>query len=355
MHFSTPLLALIPALSFSLAAPTLPAEELYLPDGLPNPNADQLLDIERRAHGTLPGLRLPATISTAGVANLQLMTFTAFQDVAFFSELVRNVTQNVTGYALPDDAERNYTLRSLEPILAQREIHALAANGALQHFGKNFIQPCRYQFPVSTLRQAIEFAATSASFHIGHLQDMTERFAANGDLDLIRLAAAMIGNEGQQEGWFRVFLDKYPTSTPLPTTSDVHLAFTAAQTFVVPSSCPNIHEIDLKTFMSLEIVTTPEPKTHKIQVSWTHAKIEPKEEEVLWLAYVNQLNVPAVVPLKVVSCDGQKSTAVALWPYEEYTLNGLTLAAVVNRRGPFASATAVAHSTVYGPGLIVVE
>lgn len=230
----------------------------------------------------------------------------------------------------------------------------MAANGALQHFGKNTIQPCRYQFPVSTLGEAIEFAATSTSFHIGHLQDMIERFAANGDLDLIRLAAAIIGNEGQQEGWFRVFLDKYPSDTPLPTTSDVRLGFTAAQKFVIPSSCPNLHEIDLKTFLPLEIVTAPEPKTQKIQISWTHAEVEPKEE-VLWLAYVNQLNVPAVVPLQVVACDGQKSTAVALWPYEEHSLNGLTLAAVVDRRGPFASATAVAQSAVYGPGLIVVE
>lgn len=118
MHFSTPLFALISTVSFSLAAPTQAADELFLPDGLPTPSAEQLRDIERRAHGTLPGLRLPATISAPGVANLQLMTFGAFQDVAFFNELIRNVTQNVTGYVLGDGVEREYTLRSLEPILA---------------------------------------------------------------------------------------------------------------------------------------------------------------------------------------------------------------------------------------------
>ncbi|KAL3456574.1 hypothetical protein BJX64DRAFT_281264 [Aspergillus heterothallicus] len=361
MHFSQSLVALLSAMPFSVAAPTVRhgrAEAvpypLPYPEGLPNPSPEQLQQIEKQAHGTLPGLPLPTNISAAGTTNLQLIAFNQFIEVAFFNELIYNITHAVKGYELPNDAEKEFTLRSLETILAQEKVHALTANDALRHFGRPTIQPCVYNFPVSTLQDAIILAATFTSHFIGTLQDMTARFAANNDAAMTGLIAATTANKGAQLGWYRVFLDKYPSEVPTLTTSDVNFGFTYAQSFVVPGSCPSINDIKLKTFLPLEIVTQPEPRTHKIKISWTHL-VDEKKEDLLWLAYVNQLNVPTVVPLQVISCDGRKSVAVAVFPYEEFLLNGLTIAAVVNRQGPFASAVSVAQSTVYGPGLIVVE
>ncbi|KAL2840782.1 hypothetical protein BJY01DRAFT_257263 [Aspergillus pseudoustus] len=361
MHFSPSLIALLSVVPFSLTAPTVRTDEaeaapypLPLPDGLPSLNPEQLQQIEKQAHGTLPGLPLPTNISAVGATNLQLIAFNQFIEVAFYTELLYNVTNTVKGYEFPNEVEKEFALRSLETILAQEKVHTLTANEALRHFGRPTIKPCVYSFPVTTLQDAIVLAATFTSHLIGTLQDITERFAANNDNAMTGLIAATIANKGAQSGWFRVFLDKYPSEVPTLTASDVNFGFTYAQSFVVPGSCPNINEIKLKTFSPLDIVTRPEPRTHKIKISWTHVH-DDKKEELLWLAYVNQLNVPNVVPLQIVSCDGRKSVAVAIFPYEEFLLNGLTIAAVVNRQGPFANAVSVAQSAVYGPGLIVVE
>ncbi|KAI9374134.1 hypothetical protein BJX61DRAFT_338976 [Aspergillus egyptiacus] len=354
MHFTSQLLALMAAVPFGLAAPTPGPGNLPLPDGLPNPSPEQLQKIEHRAHGSMPGLPLPANVSAPGVAGLQMMAFDGFQAVAFFNELLWNITHSIEGYAVRNAVEREFAIRSLETILAQREIHALMANDALKHFGLKPIEPCRYNFPVTKMDDAIKLASMSTSYSLGHLQDVTERFAANGDVYLARLTSSLIGNLGAQQGWFRVYLDLYPSETPLLTTSDAHLGFTTAQSFTVAGSCPNVKDIVLKTFLPLEILTTPEPKTSKIKLSWTHGKDE-KNETLLWLAYVNQLNSPVVVPLQVITCDGRQSTAVALFPYDDFLMNGLTIASVVNRQGPFANAAAVSESTVYGPGLIIVD
>ncbi|BCS20240.1 putative sexual development protein (LsdA) [Aspergillus puulaauensis] len=360
MLFSSNILALIPILPLALAAPTERSDAdveaaPLLPDGLPFPSPEQLQKIEQDAHGTLPGLPLPITnISTTGTSNLQLLAFQEFVEVAFFHELVGNITRNVEGYGFATDVDREFALRSLQTIIAQEQVHALTANDALGHFGIKPIEPCQYNFPVTTLNDAIELATTFTSHSIATLQDISERFAASGDAALVRVATSIVGNKGSQHGWLRVFQDKYPSELPTMTTSDVNLAFTWAQSFALPGSCPNIRDIKLRTFLPLEIVTRPEARTHKIRISWTHGP-DDKKDDLLWLAYTNQLNVPIVVPVQVIACDGVKSTAVATLPYDEFLLNGLTVAAVVNRRGPFANAAAVAQSTVYGPAMFIIE
>ncbi|KAL4807871.1 hypothetical protein BDV18DRAFT_151724 [Aspergillus unguis] len=355
MHFSSAILAFVPALSFSLAAPTEKAEAgPRLPDGLPSPTPEQLQKIELDAHGTLPSLPLPTNISTAGVTNLQLLAFQGFIEVSFFHEVIENITHAAEGFTFLDEVEKEFALRSFSAILAQEEIHALTANNALEHFGIRPIEPCRYNFPVTTFKQAVGLATEFTAHSLATLQDITERFAANNDSALVRVIAGMIANKGAQQGWFRVYQDKYPSELPMLTTSHVDFAFTYANTFVLPGTCPNLGDIKLRTFKPLEIITRPEARTHKIQISWTHGP-EDNKDDLLWLVYINQLNDPVVVPIQVVSCDDRVATAVVVVPYEEFLLNGLTIAAVVDRRGPFANAAAVAEATVYGPGLFILE
>ncbi|KAL4819528.1 hypothetical protein BDW67DRAFT_181862 [Aspergillus spinulosporus] len=356
MHFSSPLLALVPSLSLAFAAPT--AENIdstpLLPHGLPHPSPEQLQQIEQAAHGTLPGLPLPTNVSTTGITNLQLLAFQEHVEVAFFDQLVGNITRNVPGYEFVNYTEREFALRSLMTTLAQEEVHALTANNALQHFGIPTIEPCRYWFPVSNIDEAIALATTFTSHSLATLQDITERFATHGDAALARIMTGIIGTKGAQQGWFRTFQDKYPSEVPTLTTSNVDFAFTWANNFALPGTCPNLGDIKLRIFEPLEIMTDPEPRTHKIQVSWSHGPDESKEN-LLWIAYINQQNVPVVAPLQVVACDGYKSTADVVVPFDDFLMNGLTVMAVVNRRGPFANAEAVARATVYGPALFIVQ
>lgn len=215
------------------------------------------------------------------------------------------------------------------------------------------VEPCRYKFPVHDFDSAIALAATFTDLVLGTLQDVVERFALGRDVDLAREIASVIGQEGEQEGWFRVIQGKVPSELPFLTTSDLNFAFTAIQGFVVPGTCPNILEIPLRTFEPLDVVTPPGPRTQNLTFSFADSRNETGHQ--LWMTYINQQNLPIVEPLHVVSRDGDQVLAEALFPYDDNEMNGLTIAAVTKSDGPFGDASTVARWTLAGPGLIIVN
>jgi hypothetical protein len=187
---------------------------------------------------------------------------------------------------------------------------------------------------------------------LGTLQDVIEIFAINGDHGLARGVSSVIGQEGEQDGFYRRVLGKKPSALPFLTTSALDFAFTAIQGFTVPGTCPNLHTIPLQTFQPLTLLTPPTASTSKLrfEVSVAVGSDAPK-----WVTYINQQNVPVVENATVVSTSGSMVTVEALFPYSEFEMNGLTIAAVTNSSGPFASADAVAQATVFGPALIEVN
>lgn len=136
--------------SFASAAPTgkrssgLSPDGNYFPlqNGFPNPNRDGEISIQDGAHGTLPNGPPPPKLSAEGLTNLKLIALNELFEVAFFTELVYNITNNVSGYDLGMD--HDYMLDSINAIVNQEELHVLNANGALEHFGQEKIQPCKY-------------------------------------------------------------------------------------------------------------------------------------------------------------------------------------------------------------------
>lgn len=217
----------------------------------------------------------------------------------------------------------------------------------------NPIQPCEYRFPVDNFDSAIGLAATFTDVVLGTLQDVVERFAIGRDIDLAREIASVVGQEGEQQGWFRNWQGKVPSELPFLTTSDLNFAFTAIQNFVVPGSCPNSAEIPLRTFEPLHIEPSPAPKTQNL--TFTFLNPGKVTESQLRMTYINQQNLPIVEPLEVLSRTGDNVTAKALFPYDENEMNGLTIAAVTKSEGPFGDASTVARWTLAGPGLIIVN
>lgn len=67
-------------------------------DGFPNPDDQQILKIEVEAGGVLSNEAPPPKLSADGIANFQLITFNEQFEVAFFSSLIENITNNVEGY-----------------------------------------------------------------------------------------------------------------------------------------------------------------------------------------------------------------------------------------------------------------
>ena len=91
---STILLTLSAAATHVAAVPF----KFPLPDGFPNPSPAQLAIIQQEAGGTLPNGPLPTILKSAGVTTLQLLALNELFEVAYFTELLANVTNNVPGY-----------------------------------------------------------------------------------------------------------------------------------------------------------------------------------------------------------------------------------------------------------------
>ncbi|KAJ5951912.1 uncharacterized protein N7479_010325 [Penicillium vulpinum] len=351
MHFH--IAVLLGVAHLTLAAPFLNVSHHPLPDGMPNPSPSELEEIEQNAHGTLPNGPPPNGISEGGITNLKLIAFNELFEVAFFDQLITNITDKVVGYRFSDEDDYNLVLKSLKVILAQEELHALDANNALTHVGVDPIEPCHYTFPVEDFDSAVALATTFTDVVLGTLQDVVERFALGGDFGLSRTISSVIGQEGEQQGWFRVMQGKVRSELPFLTTSDLNFAFTAIQNFVVRGTCPNIDSIPLRTFEALDVIKAPTDETGNIKVSFDYS--DEIDEGALWIVYINQQNLPIVEPLQVISNEKGTITARALFPYDAHEMNGLTIAAVTATQGPFPNAWSVANATLAGPGLFIIN
>jgi hypothetical protein len=188
---------------------------------------------------------------------------------------------------------------------------------------------------------------------LGTLQDVIFIFASNNDTARTTGVASVVGQEGEQEGFFRLHLNKIPSELPFLTTSTREFALSALnQTFIVPGSCPALETVGLKTFGALTVVTPPKATTAPIEFSFQ----EPAGGvSGLKLVYINQQNVPIVQDFTVKSTVGSTVTIESIFPYNEHELNGLTIAAITKGAGPFVNAQAVADATLSGPGLIIVN
>jgi hypothetical protein len=325
----------------------------------------ELKNIELQAHGSLSNAPPPPTKPKYdSLTSLRLIAATEVFEVAFFTELLFNITNNVDGYEINHKGARDFIVRALTAVQAQEELHALNANNALVHFNEDPFLPCEYNFPVTTFEDAIALAATFTDVVLGTLQDVQTIFATDGDIGLIPGSGAVIGQEGQQSGFYRQLLDKTPSALPFLTTSTREFAFSALQGFIVPNSCPNLGAIDLQIFGPLNVDTekldVPEPTAVNLDFSFELKYPQPaswhSDFSGLSLVYINQQNIPVVAKLQNARLMGGVVTFNAFFPFNGTTFgNGLTIAAVTNSSGPFADAKAVASTTVYGPGLIEVN
>ncbi|KAK2805085.1 hypothetical protein FQN50_006330 [Emmonsiellopsis sp. PD_5] len=334
------------------AAPTAGGNVYPLPDGFPNPNPEQVKEIEQAAFGTLSNSTPPASISPDGVTSLQLVAFNELFEVDYFTKLLANITGGVKGFEIDDEGQKEFVVKSLKAIQAE-QLHALDANNALVHFGHEAILPCNYTYPVSTLDEAISLAGTFTSVVLGTLQDVVEIFAQGGDGGLARHTTSIVGQEGEQEGLFRVLQKKIPSELPFLTTSVRDLAFTAIQSFTVPGSCPNVNLINLRTFKPITLVAPPAPEDTTVQFTMEEEGYDPG----LWVTYINQQNVPIVRKQEAaaVGTKGGMVTIEAEFPFVEHMLNGLTIAVLTKSAGPFADANAVVDQTVFGPAIIIMN
>lgn len=94
------------------------------------------------------------------LTSFQPIAFNEIFEIAFFTDLLFNVTNNVTGFEVSDRKERQKLVNALVAIQATEELHADSTNAILSNNNIAAIQPCAYQFPTTTLMDALNLAAT---------------------------------------------------------------------------------------------------------------------------------------------------------------------------------------------------
>ncbi|RVX69020.1 hypothetical protein B0A52_08087 [Exophiala mesophila] len=331
-----------------------------LSNGFPNivAGSQQEASLFNQAHGTLPnGPPPPTAPAEDDLLSLRLIAFNELWEVAFFTELLANITNNIPGYEFEDPNERQAAINAITAVQAQEQLHALDANGALAHFNAGPIQPCQYVAPVSNFQDAVAVASQFTDVVLGTLGDVVTHFGENGDSGLIRGVASVIGQEGEQDGYYRSLLGKVPSANAFLTASAREFAFNAInQNFVVPGSCPNANTINLPTYGVLTLET---PATQITAQDTTLAFSIPAEEvwsqypngQGLSLILINQQNVPINQTLAITGVSDDLVQFTANFPFEENSLFGLTIAVVAAGEGLTDIAT-VAENTVFGPVFI---
>ncbi|KAI1358191.1 sexual development protein [Xylaria arbuscula] len=328
-------------------------------DGFPDPNPQQLLNIEQQADGLLSNLAPPDSLSQAGITNFQLIAFNENLEVSFFTELINNITTYVPGFGSNSTGySQTALLEILNTVKAQEELHAITAINNLEHFNAPLVpEPCTYKFPVSSLEGAINLAETLTAVVLGTLQDAEQSFAKNGDDGPVRAVSSVIGQEGEQNGFYRLLLNRKPSEKPFLTTNVAAFAFSALQEFIV--SCPfDVTQIPIPIFPPLNVLTTAEPRDMYLSFSADltgYPNInEGSDFSSLFVTYLVGQQLPISEQIINPKFDCGVLTFDALFPFTDNIMQGLSIAALTNSSN-FANADALVANTLAAPGLIQIN
>ncbi|KAE9364353.1 hypothetical protein N431DRAFT_563676 [Stipitochalara longipes BDJ] len=349
------------------AAPTFSFNNNPLGNNFPTPAAGQLAAIETQAHGSIPAGNPPppAPPKADTLTSLRLIAFNELFEVSFFAQLLQLIESGASGF-VDNNYDMNQIKDAITAVLAQEELHAINANLALTKFDPaGPVQPCQYNFPVNNLADAIALASTFTDVVLGTLQDVATLMGTDGDAGLIRGIASVVGQEGEQNGFYRSLQGKIPSALPFLTASTRDFAFSALnQNFVVPGSCPNFNTINLKVFGVLNVDTKNiQPQNQDIDFSFAIPSGGIPQSwkpdcSGLELVFINQQNAPQVAKVKSINIDlhANKVSITADFPFDPATFgNGLTIAAVVLASGDLTTVDGVAAATQFGPGLIEIN
>ncbi|OAP58535.1 hypothetical protein AYL99_07625 [Fonsecaea erecta] len=323
-----------------------------LSNGFPNVTrgTPAFQELTVQAHGSISNAPPPPSLAADDLRSFKVVQIQETFEVYYFTQLLLNITNNVPGFEISDPSLKQDLIEKLTVIQGQEQWHAINAGGVLQHFNVSQIQPCVFKSPATDLKSALHIAANFTAVVISTLQDVAVRLGQNGDSAVIRGIVSVAGQEGAQQGIYRTLPDDLvPSELPFLTQSTREFAYSSLQqNFIVPGTCPNDNTIDVPIFGTLNVLTTNIQAVDQV-LSFS---IQADSTEGLSLVYLNQQNLPIVETIVSPATSNGVTTFSANFPFSQNSMNGLTIAAVVNSTGPFANANEVANKTLFGPGLI---
>ncbi|KAK5163629.1 uncharacterized protein LTR77_010578 [Saxophila tyrrhenica] len=350
------------------------AAKFPLPNGFPNiaKGSPQLTTLEQQAHGELSNGAAPTNLHPDTVNSLAFIAFNELFEVSFFTQLVDKIVKSAPGFTSKDiPADRDTVLADLKVIVAQEELHALNALGAFNANTGKTVAPCTYKFPVKTFSEAIALASKFTDVVLGTLPDIQTVAAENMDIGLVRAVGSVVGQEGEQNGFFRSLSGKVPSELPFLTASARNFAYNAIlQNFVehCPSETIDLLEMPaagtplnetgvlnvLTTKLGLEDVTAAF-SIQTVDTANTEAYYKSKKGSQLYITYINQQNTPISYKISDLSFSAGAIHFKAPFKGKTDFLNGLTIAAVTNKDESMSDVDTVASDMIFGPGLIEVN
>ncbi|KAF7551964.1 hypothetical protein G7046_g7557 [Stylonectria norvegica] len=363
--------------------------------GLPVPLNRQIRVISSEAGGKLPKGPLPKNLSKKGIAAFQLILLNEFFEVAYFEALRKNVTKKRTGFELGYETalrtngtryENNQTRaeirmeQNLNVLLNQEKMHAIAAQQVLKANHAVRPPPCRYRCHVNNLEEALRHAETFTAVGMGVLQTVSVILSEENQSDVVRILSSIIGQEGEQNGYFRELLGYVPTEAPFLTNVPLEYAYSVLQRYTLQCSYTKTKiedDFTMTKFPTLdvedqEILTMTANETSlKFVASLDHEAIKkldqlnisqarpvpgqltfpvPLPKDKLFMTYLNGQRMHSV-DLEEGSLNDSILTTKASFPCKKENWRGLTIAALTTTN-KFADYDELVNNTIAGPGLI---
>jgi hypothetical protein len=181
----------------------------------------------------------------------------------------------------------------------------------------------------------------------------------------VPLVGSIIGQEGEQNGAYRQYLERIPSESPFLTAVPAAFAWSALQLFVVPDSCPyDLSQIGLPIFPPLAINGGPvaliEPGDQTLSFSADLSNSEAAKSYVggdgegLYATFVTGQQLPASVAISNAKWSGSVISFEATFPYTDLVAHGFSHAALTTSCN-FSSVDAVPDATLAAPGVIQVN
>lgn len=124
------------------AAPAIAAryEPFPLADGFPNPSASELQQIENGAGGTLGNGPAPPALSNASATNLRLIAFNEIFEVAYFTDLLHNITSSQIGYRKFGAFPKAFVVDALKAVIDVRMVLVFNSIADIRNSKSNFMR-----------------------------------------------------------------------------------------------------------------------------------------------------------------------------------------------------------------------
>ncbi|KIW92335.1 uncharacterized protein Z519_07319 [Cladophialophora bantiana CBS 173.52] len=261
-------------------------------------------NIAQLAGGGLPNQPGSPRVSQSGLGNFQLANFLENLESAFFQEGLINYTQWGTG----GQTNGVSNMAVVSRIAAQEEVHVASIVGLLQANGAQDVAPCEYNFPTTDEKSFLALGNIITTVGIGALISLSDGLSTT-DPSIEATVASIIPVESRHDAFFRLTANEIPNPTTFETKISAIWAYNLALDFIVGGSCTNLpYSItSLPVFPDLGIVgyggpsfATPNaPGKLIFKVGQPTMLPQGWNSGQLYMAWVNQNNVPAYTPVTV--------------------------------------------------------